>query len=187
MGKSKAEIQRAYRERKKLREGEDYFRKEKARVKGYYVPIAERSKKKAKERQKKVREAVRKHRENKKLKLIIESLQDPEVTSTTVTSTTSMIVKLPGIDQRNCTRRRISRATAKCRTIEKLNEENRNLNRRVKTISKQYQRLLTKIKNAKTEESVNLATGKRILSPRKRTSTEIREEGLTPRKMPKNF
>lgn len=187
MGKSKAEIQRAYRERKKLREGEDYFRKERARVKGYYVPIAERSKKKANERQKKVREAVRKHRENKKLKLIIESLQDPEVTSTTVTSTTSMIVKLPGIDQRNCTRRRISRATAKCRTIEKLNEENRNLNRTVKTISKQYQRLLTKIKNAKTEESVNLATGKRILSPRKRTSTEIREEGLTPRKMPKNF
>lgn len=30
MGKSKAEIQRAYRERKKLREGEDYFRKERA-------------------------------------------------------------------------------------------------------------------------------------------------------------
>lgn len=160
MGKSKAEIQRAYRERKKLQEGEDYFRKERARVKGYYVPIAEQSKKKANDRRKKVREAVRKHRENKKLKLNIESLQDPEVTSTTVTSTTSMIVKLPGIDQRNRTRRRISRATAKCRrTIEKLNEENRNLNRRVKTISKRYQRLLTKTKNAKTEESVNLATG----------------------------
>lgn len=188
MGKSKAEIQRAYRERKKLREGEDYFRKERARVKGYYVPIAEQSKKKANDRRKKVREAVRKHRENKKLKLNIESLQDPEVTSTTVTSTNSMIVKLPGIDQRNRTRRRISRATAKCRrTIEKLNEENRNLNRRVKTISKRYQRLLTKTKNAKTEESVNLATGKQVLTPRKRTSTEIREEGLTPRKMPKNI
>lgn len=99
-----------------------------------------------------------------------------------------MIVKLPVIEQRNHTRRRISRATAKCRrTIEKLNEENRNLNRRVKTISKRYQRLLTKTKNAKTEESVNLGTGKQVLTPRKRTSTEIREEGLTPRKMPKNI
>lgn len=67
MGKSKAEIQRAYRERKKLREGEDYFRKERARVTGYYVPIADQSKKKANERRKKVKEAVRKHRENKYL------------------------------------------------------------------------------------------------------------------------
>lgn len=48
MGKSKAEIQRAYRERKKLREGEDYFRKERARVTGYYVPIADQSKKEGK-------------------------------------------------------------------------------------------------------------------------------------------
>lgn len=130
---------------------------------------------------------VRKHRENEKLKLNIQSLQDPEVTSTTVTSTTSMIVKLPGIDQRNRTRRTISRATVKCRTIKKLNEENRNLNRRVKTISKRYRRLLTKTKNAKTEESVNLATGKQVLASRKRTSTEIREEGLTPRKMAKSI
>lgn len=131
---------------------------------------------------------VRKHRENEKLKLNIQSIQDPEVTSTTVTSTTSIIVKLPGIDQRNRTRRTISRATVKCRrTIEKLNEENRNLNRRVKTISKRYRRLLTKTKNAKTEELVNLATGKQVLASRKRTSTEIREEGLTPRKMAKSI
>lgn len=46
---------------------------------------------------------------------------------------------------------------------------------------------MTKTKNANTEESVNLATGKQVLASRKRTSTEIREEGLTPRKMAKSI
>lgn len=189
MGKSKAEIQREYRERKKLQEGEGYLKRERARVKGYYVPIAEQSKKKANERRKKVREAVRKHREKLKMELSQESIQDSEITSTTeASSTTSMIVKLPAIDLRNRTRRRVSRATAKCRrTIEKLNEENRNLSRRVKTISKRYQRLLSKTKAPIQPENSVKSNEKAVLTPRKRTSTEIREEGLTPRKMPKTI
>lgn len=172
MGKSKAEIQREYRERKKLQEGEGYLKRERARVKGYYVPIAEQSKKKANERRKKVREAVRKHREKMKMELSQESIQDSEITSTTeASSTTSMIVKLPAIDLRNRTRRRVSRATAKCRrTIEKLNEENRNLSRRVKTISKRYQRLLSKTKAPIQPENSVKSNEKAVLTPRKRTS-----------------
>ena len=52
MGKLKADIQKAYRNRKKPQEGEAYLKKRK-RVKGYYVPIEERSQRKAYERLKK--------------------------------------------------------------------------------------------------------------------------------------
>jgi hypothetical protein len=54
--KSKAEIQKAYRERKKLREGEAYLKKERERIKAYYVPIDEKPQRKAEERRQKVRE-----------------------------------------------------------------------------------------------------------------------------------
>ena len=47
MAKSKAEIQKAYRERKKLREGEAYLKKERERIKAYYVPIDEKPQRKA--------------------------------------------------------------------------------------------------------------------------------------------
>lgn len=47
MAKSKAEIQKAYRERKKLREGEAYLKKERERIKAYYVPIDEEPQRKA--------------------------------------------------------------------------------------------------------------------------------------------
>jgi hypothetical protein len=189
MGKSKAEIQREYRERKKLQEGENYLKRERARVKGYYVPIAERPKKKANEIRKKVREAVRKHRKKLKLELSQASIQDSEITSSTeASSTSSMVVKLPAIDLRNRTRRRVSRATAKCRrTIEKLNEENRNLGRRVKTISKRYQRLLSRTKATMQAGDSEKSNAQPVLTPRKRTSTEIREEGLTPSKMSKTI
>ena len=61
MGKSQAEIQREYRARKKAK-GESYLQRERDRVKKYYVPIPERSKKEQKERRKKVSAWVRLHR-----------------------------------------------------------------------------------------------------------------------------
>lgn len=59
MAKTKAEIQRDYRERKKLCEGGNYLANERERVKGYYVPIETQTKKKADERRKKVRKWVK--------------------------------------------------------------------------------------------------------------------------------
>ena len=54
MAKSKAEIQKAYIERKKLWEGEAYLKKERERIKAYYVPIDEKPQRKAEERRQKV-------------------------------------------------------------------------------------------------------------------------------------
>ena len=66
MGKTPAEIQRAYRERKKLKEGSTYLEKESKRVLGYYKPIAEVTKKEANSRREKTRKYVQKHRQKKK-------------------------------------------------------------------------------------------------------------------------
>jgi len=197
MGKSKAEIQRQYRERKKLREGEAYLKRERERVKGYYVPIAEMPKKKAKQRRKKIREYVGRHRMEKKLKAASNTqtnqidtcniIQDFEVTSS---NSSSLIVRLPSIDQRIRSRRRISRATAKCmRSIEKLKEENTKLSRKVKTVSKRYERLVSKTKQPEEclNTSANTSPVVPPLTPRKRTSAELRAEGLTPRKVSKKI
>ncbi len=40
MGKTQAEIQKQYRKRKKLREGGDYLKNGRQRVKPYYKPVA---------------------------------------------------------------------------------------------------------------------------------------------------
>jgi len=66
MGKTQAEIQKAYRERKKLKEGSKYLEKESQRVKAYYVPTANLKRKDAKERREKTRQYVNKYRQKKK-------------------------------------------------------------------------------------------------------------------------
>ena len=63
MGKTRAEIQAAYRERKKQQMGEEAFLKAEAnRVKKYYTPADQLSKRKLKARRKNVGQRVRKHR-----------------------------------------------------------------------------------------------------------------------------
>lgn len=56
---TKAEKQKAYRERKKEKEGEIYLDIERQRVRGYYVPIVDRTEKEQEIRRKKVKEYVR--------------------------------------------------------------------------------------------------------------------------------
>lgn len=62
---SRAEIQKAYIERKKAKEGESYLRERTRRMK-YYVPSAELSTNERKRRNKQNAERVKKHREKRK-------------------------------------------------------------------------------------------------------------------------
>ena len=91
MAKSKAEIQKAYIERKKLREGKAYFKKERERIKAYYVPIDETPQRKAEERHQKVREWVRQHRlKNKnKSKTVTNNLEQSAEVSLSSSDVTS--------------------------------------------------------------------------------------------------
>lgn len=67
MGKTRAEIQRQYRERKKAKEGEHYLERERERNRKNYVPIAARTKKDQKTRREKVRKYVQDHRMRKRI------------------------------------------------------------------------------------------------------------------------
>jgi hypothetical protein len=73
MAKSRADIQRAYRERKKKELGQEYFDKEKKRVKEYYIPTKELSKKDHDARNLMKKEGMRRSRDKKK-KEKVESL-----------------------------------------------------------------------------------------------------------------
>lgn len=73
MGKTRAEIQREYRERKKVKLGEDYHKAERERVRKYYIPAAELSNKKRKERNDVMK--VRNRRCRERRKNLLERLQ----------------------------------------------------------------------------------------------------------------
>ncbi|XP_060564869.1 uncharacterized protein LOC132724071 [Ruditapes philippinarum] len=207
MGKSRAEIQRAYRERKKASEGEKYFEKERKRTRSYYVPTVKRSKKDLATRREKVRKNVQKYRQRMKEletqeqinqsacmqeddKLIV----DDENGVSWSTPNPKIVVKLPFFDPRQRTRRRISRVVSKQnREIEKLKFQNESLQKRYKTVSKRYQRLKKKTDDQPTPSSCNSSVNEnemmpispRQSTPRKRVAEELREAGVTPRKVPR--
>ena len=66
MGESRAQIQREYRERKKAELGQDYYQKERQRIKKYYVPTSNLSKPQQTKRRQKVREQVKRFHKQKK-------------------------------------------------------------------------------------------------------------------------
>lgn len=65
MAKSRAEIQKAYRERKKAREGQTYKDKETARVKKYYKPTVSLTKTQLNDRRRRTRRAMRRLRQKR--------------------------------------------------------------------------------------------------------------------------
>ncbi|VDI19574.1 Hypothetical predicted protein [Mytilus galloprovincialis] len=218
MPMTKAEKQKAYRDRKKQQEGESYLEKERQRTKAYYVPIAERSKTDQEKRRKKVRKLVQKHRERNRQSTIEPSTSQPsqQVESTSqeqeqvVSSSTDnpistpLVVRLPCQNPKNRTRKRISRQVAKCnREIERLKGENINTQRKYKTVSKRYERLVKRTTQNKSSENVgqdketgndthgndgpsSSKSGTEKLTPRKRTYKELREmKACHPSKIPK--
>ncbi len=73
MGKTRAEIQKAYRERRIARDGDSYRQKEVQRVQKYYVPTCQLSNRSLHRRREQVAAAVRNHRTKKKLEGIVDS------------------------------------------------------------------------------------------------------------------
>ena len=203
MGKTRAEIQRAYRQRKREREGDSYLEKERQRVKKYYVPIDERSKKEQKARRDKVRKFVQEHRIRKRIEKAQaetthhEIEMDDDVDENGVSSTTStpkLVVKLPKIDSKERTRKRVSRAVAKQhRQIQQLKQKNIDLQKSYKRVSKKFECLAKREKAAigsQEEKRVNdgqLTSAKPSLTPRKRLTKDLREVGVSPSKIPRTL
>lgn len=101
------------------------------------------------------------------------------------------------------TRKRISRAVAKqSREIKRLQNENKSLHRRYKKVSKRCERLQSKQNNTSNqttpyqnktanednqEPSVTKDAALSFSTPRKRVATDLREAGMSPRKVPRKI
>ena len=203
MVKSRADIQKEYRRRKKEKEGA-YLEKERKRVKGYYVPIQERTPAERKKRRENVRKFVRQHRLNKlqekhqttrsetpSTSTKRDEVEDEFGVSSTRPSTSSlMTVKLPSFDPKNRSRKRIARATANHhREIKKRRAANDNLKKQLKRVSKRYERLSkrsNKVSRAKTSNEVDSSNKEtNAMTQRKRVTEDIGDLGISPRKVPK--
>jgi len=132
-----------------------------------------------------------------------------------VASPQHMVVKFPFLDRKKRTRKRTSRAVSKCkREIKRLGTENKNIERKYKKVSKRYERLLkrseqsvqytspkgntlTVVADVHTNPCPNIENDSQnaisassklqeeISTPRKRTYSELRNEGVTTTKFPK--
>ena len=196
MGKPRAEIQKEYRERKKEKEGLDYLERERNRVKKYYVPINERSRKDRITRREKVRCYVQEHRNRKRApekhpeQSHVETMEVDDNETRSRLPTEGLRIKFPFFDPRMRARKRISRATSRnWREIQKLKAENESLRKRVSTFQKRCQRLKKTKVESRISENPGHESGdsNQTFTPRKRVATELREAGVSPSKIPKTI
>ena len=78
MAKTRAQIHKEFRERKKATGGKTYLEMESARVKEYYVPSTQLSKKKLLKRREDTRRRVQRHREKKAQRESLDAEDSPE-------------------------------------------------------------------------------------------------------------
>ncbi|XP_067662907.1 uncharacterized protein [Haliotis asinina] len=199
MGKTRAEIQRDYRRRKIEKEGENYHRKERERMRKYYVPISERSQKDVRKRRQDVLRWVQKHRQKKRevkegdtaghnSTVRSELEEDENQVSSTVPTPDPLVVRLPFVSpDRTRTRTRISRISARQRKqINKLTAMNRDLMRKYKRVSKKYERTMKNMTAVQIDPVASKSSeSSSNVTPRKRTDGELRNSGISPSKLPK--
>jgi hypothetical protein len=142
MGKTRANIQREYRQRKKETEGLQYAQKERNRVKQYYKPILARTADDAAKRRKQVNGWVKKHREHVRAASERISKEDNNIEDDArLHISNPLIVKIPFPSAKERTRKRVTRANAKHRRhIAQLQEENTTMKKKYKAAVKRCER-----------------------------------------------
>ena len=196
MGKTRAEIQAAYRQRKREKMGEAAFlHAERARVNKYYTPTEHLGKKKAQERRGQVNVRVRRHRErvrrvrqdimNERQEEDVNMDQESDTTQDSALSDISYVsearaplkVKLPFVFKRK--RKRVSRCLSNAhRNIEALTLKLQEATKDKKKIQKRYQRLRKKLPMSSTPSTAERNT------PRSKTNSQLRNAGLDPTSVP---
>ena len=191
MGKSRAEVQRAYRERKKAKEGELYLTKERQRVKKYYVPTNSLPKKNLKERREKIRDCMRQKRMKESNNLLIENNDENNENKAGKSSAyqtrskpqlkAPLLVKMDfkAKQERNKiqTRKRTSRSLSNANyKLMKLKQEIQDLKRQNWKVKKRLQR--KEHKRSHSQQTPENSTS----SPMRKANEELRNANLTPRK-----
>jgi len=180
MGKSRAEIQKAYRERQKAK-GSTFLEKERVRQKSYYKPAATLSKKKREERNysNKLRNRLsRLRRQNQHNEEVTDETSGYESNRTELGSPDDphhelLIIRFPARSSKakglsKTRERRIAKANKKLRV---LTDENVQLKKKLKVSNRHINRLNSRIGNLKAN---NAST------PEKKTESLLHTLNLTP-------
>ena len=180
MGKSKAEIQRAYRQRLKAKNNEEYLRRERERVRRNYVPSSELSERDRKRRNENNRAKLRKFYQRKREERQNQMSPREQDTSGYESGLNEsyergrLRLRLPFQSNRRKGallrwKRELSEATSRIRLLE---QERVKLMKRYKST----QRSLQRIKKNSTEKNTSR---KQELTPRKQTEQEMQKANLT--------
>ena len=161
MAKTRAEIQKAYREQKKAKEGSAYLDNEVKRVQKYYRRTVNLSKTELEKRREKIRESVNKHRASRRRR----ANEEP------TTSNSRLLVKIDF----NKGRKKTPTSRRARKKIASLEERISHLERANKRVSKRYERL---VKGGSAKRSTNADE----MTPRSRTNNQLRKAGLNPKK-----
>ena len=197
MGKTRAEIQAAYRQRKRQQIGDAAFlRAERERQNKYYVRVETLPKKKAEERRVQVRSRVQKHRVRvKKVRQDMDNerhqenidyaVMDSDTTRDSALSDVSytaprspLKVKLAFPVKKR--RKRVSRCLINAhRRIEALTLKLQEAAKEKRRVQRRYQRLREKLPTSSTPfHGVSRNT------PRSKTNTQLKKSGLDPKSVP---
>lgn len=117
MVKTRAELQRAYRQRQKENEGAEYLEREKKRLRKYTMFLSLRDQEKIKEEKRESCQYVKEHRQRKRLPLKQNHVQQTEVVDAAENKVHSRAEKIkirfPSFHHKKRSRKRISRMTSK--------------------------------------------------------------------------
>ncbi|WAR28120.1 hypothetical protein MAR_013824 [Mya arenaria] len=158
MVKSRAEIQREYRQRLKQDEAkyEEYLAKARRRKEKNYVPTAELSRKEKAKRNEKNQIYLYRHRQKKQREGQVENIQNVPVenmetsgyeTASSIDAPSPLVVNMPFPNRQNGPRKRISRALAK------KSNELRNLKGKFESLQMKYKRNMRSIQRLKKKTS----------------------------------
>jgi len=208
MAKSRSQIQKEYRERKKLKEGDGYLKKETERVKRYYVPTSELSDRKLMKRRKKVRRAMRKTREKKKTE---SNTQVPNVTINNENNDQNENRNTEGQEQTimgqeeiagpcDSTTNQIQQLYVKMnfktpgkkknKAVAKANRRIKDLQSQIETMRRSNERIRKKLyrqnmaisKNSTNSPCSTDLNDTSTLTPRRRVKSDLRSAGISPSK-----
>ncbi|KAK6184558.1 hypothetical protein SNE40_007008 [Patella caerulea] len=175
MAKARAKIQKAYRERKKLREGDKYLKKETCRVMKYYNPSSSLAETDRKKRNKIAAIRNRRHR------LLVkdreqEQGEDSEDLTESGCDSSRLIVKLP-VNQTTSRKRRTAKALERAKSRFKRAEKKiENLNKKCKKNQKVIERLRNKISRVRKPSPLAAST------PNSKTNSMVESLNITPKR-----
>ncbi|XP_054775254.2 uncharacterized protein LOC129283486 [Lytechinus pictus] len=193
MARSRAEIQAAYRQRKRQKMGENaYLQAERQRVKKYYKPVDTLTKKRVQERRTQVNRRVRKHRDRvRRVRQEMEQRRNMNIDdvgytadddsaisdiSPDISNQLGLTIKMPFQKPR---RKRVSRCLSKAhRNIEQLTLKLQAAKKDKTRLKKRCERLQNKV-------MTSMPTRKEVKNtPRSRTNSQLEDEGIDPSRVP---